>query len=149
MASDPIATMRWGSLNSRAALYGSVLSLEPTGEVRLTNRLMPSGTTMQEWYSFTDYQAVREAPTLPLLRVGRSYRLQPTLQTTPADSVVFDVRYFDRFDALLRVDVLHPPTYAFDYPQGCHHYTIRLANAGCDELRFTSIALWEGDEDAE
>ncbi|MBO3662206.1 accessory Sec system protein Asp3 [Microbacterium stercoris] len=149
MADELIATVRWGSLNSRAALYGSVLSVDPSGEVHLANRLMPSGTTLQEWYSFTDYQAVREAPTLPLLRGGASYRLEPELRTAPADSVVFDVRYFDRFDELLRVDVLHAPRYEFSSPPECHHYTIRLANAGCDELWFTSFALREGDADAE
>ncbi|WP_345751017.1 accessory Sec system protein Asp3 [Microbacterium rhizophilus] len=148
MASDEIATVRWGSINSRASLYGSALSLDPSGEVRLVNRLMPSGTTMQEWYSFTDYQAVREAPTLPLLRHGGRYRIAPTIRSMPADSVVFEVRCFDRFDELLRVDVLYPPTYEFEYPRDCHHYTIRLMNAGCDELRFTSFTLLEVDDHA-
>jgi hypothetical protein len=59
--------------------------------------------------------------------------------------VLFDVRYFDRFNDLIRTDVLYPPSYAFEYPADCDHYTIRLVNAGCDELRFTSFRLTEGE----
>ncbi|GAB3601260.1 accessory Sec system protein Asp3 [Microbacterium tumbae] len=145
MANSRIATVRWGGINSRASLYGTALAREASGDVHLVNRLMPSGTTMQEWYSFTDYQAVRDAPSLPLLHAGRTYRLEPELTPTPDDSVIFEVRFFDRFDALIRAEVLHPPAYAFEYPAGCHHYTIRLVNGGCDELRFTAFTLREGE----
>jgi len=146
MARTEIAVVRWGSLNSRQSLYGTALTLETSGDVRLVNRLMPSGTTMQEWYSFTDYQSVRGTPALPLLNPGSRYRLEPSLESTPADTVIFDVRYFDRFGAPLRTDVLYPPSYSFEYPVGCHHYTVRLVNGGCDELRFRCFALLEDDE---
>lgn len=138
-----IATVRWGSLNSPAALYGTALTLDASGEVRLVNRLMPSGTTIQEWYSFTDYQSVRDTPALPLLRAGKTYRVDPAMGSSPPDSVIFEVRYFDRFDELVRADVLYPPSYAFEYPEDCHHYVIRLLNAGCDEFRFTTFRLLE------
>ena len=144
-----VATVRWGSLNSRDSLYGSALTLRATGEIELVNGLMPSGTTLQEWYSYTDYQAVRGAPSLPLLHHGKTYRLDAVLESTPADSVIFDVRYFDRFNDLLRTDVLYPPSYSFEYPANCHHYTIRLLNAGCDRLAFTSFALLEANDHGE
>jgi accessory Sec system protein Asp3 len=143
MAGREIATVRWGSLNSQASLYGSALTLGRSGEVSLVNPLMPSGTIIQEWYSFTDYQSVRESPALPLLRPGKTYRIDPAIQSSPAGSVIFDVRCFDRLDDLVRADVLHPPSYSFEYPVGCHHYAIRLVNGGCDELRFTSFRLLE------
>lgn len=141
MAGDQIATVRWGGPNSRDALYGSTLSLDDSGSIHLVNHLMPSGTTLQEWYSFTDYQAVRAVPSLPLLRPGRTYRIAPALRSGPPDTVIVDIRYFDRFGALLETRVLHPPEYAFDYPADCHHYTIRLLNGGCDELWFDSFTL--------
>jgi accessory secretory protein Asp3 len=147
MASEEIATVRWGSLNSPASLYGTSLRLNASGDVHLANPLMSSGTTIQEWYSFTDYQSMRDVPTLPLLQQGRSYRIAPAMHAVPGDSVIFEVRFLDRFDELLRVDVLHPPTYGFEYPAQCHHYTIRLMSAGCDELRFTSFTLSEVDDD--
>lgn len=149
MTDREIAAVRWGSPNSRASLYGTALTMAPSGDIRLVNRLMPSGTTMQEWHSFTDYQSIRESPALPLLRHGRRYRIEPAIESTPPDSVIFEVRCFDRFDALLRTDVLHAPEYAFDYPVDCHHYTIRLVNGGCDELRFHAFALLELGEHAE
>ena len=138
-----VATVRWGALHSRAALYGTAVTRDPSGEVRLVNPLMPSGTAVQKWHSTTDYQALRDSPALPLLHQGRRYRLDPTIRTEPPDTAIFEVRCFDRFDRLLGARVLHPPEFAFDFPDDCHHYTIRLLNGGCDELRFTSFRLIE------
>lgn len=143
MTGREITTVRWGGLNSAAALYGTALTIHAAGEVHLVNDLMPSGTTMQEWYSFTDYQSVRDAPTLPLLHHGMAYRLDPAVEATPTGSVIFDVRFFDRFNDVISTDVLYAPDYAFEYPAECHHYTIRLLNGGCDELLFTSFTLVE------
>jgi len=145
MTAREIATVRWGSPNARASLYGTALTLRASGEILLSNPLMPSGTTMQEWYSFTDYQTVRGTPTLPLLHQGKRYRLEPAIESIPAGTVIFEVRCFDRFDELVHAEVLHPPAYAFDYPE-CHHYTIRLVNGGCDELRFAAFTLSEVDD---
>jgi len=145
MARTEVATVRWGDPNSRASLYGTALTTDAAGDVHLVNRLMPGGTTLQEWYSFTDYQSVRDTPTLPLLHHGRTYRIEPRVESTPADTLVFEVRFFDRFDGLIAAQPLYPPTYAFEYPVDAHHYTIRLVNAGCDELRFTSLTLLEVD----
>ncbi|AYG05167.1 accessory Sec system protein Asp3 [Gryllotalpicola protaetiae] len=146
MRRGEIAIVRWGSPNSRASLYGSALTLKATGEIEVVNRLMPSGTTLQEWYSYTDYQSVRGAPSLPLLHHGKTYRIDAVIAATPADSVIFDVRYYDRFNGLLRTEVLYAPSRSFEYPADCHHYTIRLLNAGCDRLEFASFALLEVDE---
>lgn len=143
MAGREVETVGWGSPNGQAALYGSALTLEPSGAARLVNHLMPAGTCIQEWYSFTDYQSVRDTPVLPLLRHGKTYRLVPRVVSVPEGTFIFEVRYFDRFDELVRADVLYPPEYEFEYPAGCHHYTIRLVNGGCDELRFTSLTLLE------
>ena len=147
MASGEIETVRWGDLNSRDSLYGSALTMEAGGGVRLINHLMPGGTTLQEWYSFTDYQSVRDSPELPLLHRGRRYRIEPRLVTVPDDTVIFEVRFFDRFDNLVSTEVLYPPTYAFEFPTDAHYYSIRIVNGGCDELRFTSLTLLEVEDD--
>jgi len=143
MAHKEIKTVGWGSPNSQASLYGSALTVEASGAAHLINHLMPAGTTIQEWYSFTDYQAMRETPVLPLLHHGRTYRISPRVVSVPKDTFIVEVRYFDRFNDLVRTDVLYPPQYEFEYPPGCHYYTIRLVNGGCDELRFTSLTLLE------
>lgn len=143
MANNEIVTVGWGSPNSPASLYGSALTVEASGAAHLVNRLMPGGTTIQEWYSFTDYQSVRDTPVLPLLHHGQSYRVVPRVVSVPEDTFIVEVRYFDRFNELVRADVLYPPKYEFEYPGDCHYYTIRLVNGGCDELRFTSLTLLE------
>lgn len=143
MADNEIAIVGWGSPNSQASLYGSALTLEPSGAAHLVNRLMPSGTTIQEWYSFTDYQSVRDTPVLPLLHHGQTYRIVPQVVSVPEETFIVEVRYFDRWGDLVRTDVLYPPAYEFEYPANCHSYTVRLVNGGCDELRFTSLTLLE------
>lgn len=148
MAGSEVATVRWGNHNSPASLYGSALTVDASGDIRLVNRLMPGGTTLQEWYSFTDYQSVRDTPTLPLLHHGETYRIDPRIESVPRDTVVFEVRFFDRFGGLLAAQVLYPPQYSFEYPPESHHYTVRLVNAGCDEVRFTSLTLLEVSADA-
>ena len=147
LAGNEIASVGWGSPNSRASLYGSALTMEASGAAHLVNDLMPSGTTIQEWYSFTDYQSMRDTPVLPPLHPGRTYRVVPRIVSVPEGTVIVEVRYFDRFDDLVRAEVLYPPEYEFEYPAGCHSYTIRLVNGGCDELRFTSLTLLEVEAD--
>jgi len=147
MKDKEVETVRWGSPNSGASLYGTALVMEASGDVSLVNRLMPSGTTIQEWYSFTDYQSVRESPVLPLLHRGKTYRLVPRVVSVPADTFLVEVLFFDRFDELVSTAVLYPPEYSFEYPSDGHHYTIRLVNAGCDELRLTSLTLLEVEAD--
>ena len=148
MADREIARIRWSNPNSAQALYGTELTVEP-GAVRYVNRLMPSGTTIHEWHSFTDYQEVRNAPTLPLLHHGTTYRIDPEVESSPPGSVLFGVSYFDRFNEQLGSDVLYPPSYSFDYPPECHHYAIRMVNGGCDEVRFSSFAVIEVGADGE
>jgi len=147
MASQEIMTVGWGSPNSQAALYGSALTVEASGAAHLVNHLMPGGTTIQEWYSFTDYQSVRQTPALPLLHHGKTYRIVPRIMSVPEDTFILEVQYFNRFHEVVSISVLYPPEYEFDYPPGCHNYTIRLVNGGCDELRFTSLTLLEAGGD--
>lgn len=121
--------------------------MKASGEIDLVNHLMPSGTTIQEWYSFTEYQSVRDTPALPLLHHGKKYRIDPAIESNPPDTVIFDVRYFDRFNVLVGTDVLYPPLYLFEYTTEYHHYTVRLLNAGCDRVSFKSFTLLEVDDD--
>ena len=147
MANKEIETVGWGSPNGQASLYGSALTVQPSGAAHLVNHLMPGGTTIQEWYSLTDYQALRDTPVLPLLHHGKTYRIVPGVVAVPEGTFIVEVRYFDRFNELVRSDVLYPPQYEFEYPSDCHSYTIRLVNGGCDELRFTSLTLLEVEGD--
>ena len=146
MTGREIATISWGNPNSQASFYGTALTVNASGDIHFVNPLMPSGTTIQEWYSFTDFSSVRDTPALPLLHHGKRYRIDPAIDSSPPGSVIFDVRYFNRFNDLAGVDVLYPPAHEFEYPAECHHYTIRLVNAGCDTLRFTSFTLLEAGD---
>lgn len=147
MADNEIVTVGWGSPNSQASLYGSALTLAASGAARLVNHLMPAGTTIQEWYSFTDYQSVRDTPVLPLLHHGKTYRVVPQIASVPENTFIVEVRYFDRLNELVGTHVVYPPGYEFEYPADCHYYSVRLVNGGCDELRFASLTLLEVKSD--
>src|SRR6202012_4135318 len=76
-----------------------------------------------------------------------TYRIVARIVSVPEDTFIIEVRYFDRFNELVRTHVLHAPEYEFEYPADCHYYAVRLVNGGCDELRFTSLTLLEAEED--
>jgi accessory secretory protein Asp3 len=138
-----IVTVIWGDHNSTDSLYGSRLVFAADDSITLTNPLMPSGLVLQEWYAFTSYQQVRDTPDLPLLHHGKRYRVAMDMQPTPADTVVVEIQYFDDYSAPIRQQVLHGPDFAFDYPDDCHSYSIRLINGGCDGLAFRNLTLLE------
>jgi accessory secretory protein Asp3 len=138
-----IVTLGWGAPAAREALYGTALTIDASGACHLVNPLMPGGTVLQEWSSVTDYAADRATPVLPLLYTGRRYAVTVDAQSVPGGAFLVEVAFADRFGAALGTEVLYAPAFEFTYPLGAHHYTIRLVNAGCDELRFTSLSLAE------
>lgn len=147
MATNEIGTVTWGSPNGRHSLYGSSLRLDSSGVAHFVNPLMPAGMTAQEWYSFLDFQSVRDTPSLPLLHHGYTYRIVPDIVSVPEDTFILEVLHFDRFDSLVDTAVLYPPEYEFEFPAKSHYYTIRLVNAGCDEIHFVSLTLLEVEKD--
>lgn len=143
-----IGTFYWGNANIQTFLYGTDLVRETLERVEFSNHHIPAGTAIHEWYSYTNYQVNRDIPSLPFLYDERAYRIEPDIHTKPEDSFLLELLIYDRFDQLMEKRTLYPPLYSFVYPKYSFYYTIRLTNAGCDELTFCSFKLMEAvDED--
>jgi len=138
-----IGTFYWGNTNIQTFLYGTDLMRESLQRIHFVNHLMPAGTAIHEWYSYTDYVMNRDIPVLPFLYAGMTYRIEPDIQTKPEGTFLLELLIFDRSSQLMEKRVLYPPHYSFVYPQDCYYYTVRLTNAGCDELIFSSFKLIE------
>ena len=145
MKEKHIATLTWGQHHSLEGLYGSEVSILQSGDTRLVNSYMPSGTVIQRWYSSTDFQATRATPTLPLLYPGVTYRLAVLMSSVPDSTCIFEVQFFGRISQRIGRKFLHSPAECFVYPQSCYFYTIQMINAGCDELTFKSMDILEVD----
>jgi len=143
MSDREIGAFYWGYSNTSSFLYGTDLIREANGDVHFDNHLMPAGTAIHEWFSYTDYQSNRDIPMLPFLYDGKTYRVEADVDTEPANTFDLEVLFFDRFEQLKKRIVLYPPLYAFVYPEDSYYYTIRLINAGCDALDFRSLKLIE------
>jgi accessory secretory protein Asp3 len=133
----------WGNTNIQTFLYGTDLSRAGLDQVQFVNHNMPAGTPIHEWYSYTDYQLNRDIPVLPFLYDGKTYRIEPDIQTKPEGAFQLEILFYDRFEKLTETKVLWPPLFAFVYPEGSFYYTVRLVNAGCDELAFNNFKLLE------
>ena len=138
-----IGTFLWGNANVQTFLTGTDLVREALDCIQFANPYMPAGTAIHEWYSYTNYQANRDLPVLPFLYAGRKYRLEPQIETVPPDTFLLEIRFFDRLEQLMERTVLYPPDYSFIYPKVGYYYTIRLTNAGCDQLTFHNFKLIE------
>jgi accessory secretory protein Asp3 len=150
MSNREVGTFYWGNTNSQTFLYGTDLIREAMDHVHFVNYRMPAGTTIHEWYSYTDYQLNRDIPMLPFLYVNGTYRIEPDIKSIPEDTYMLEVLLYDRFEQLEEKRILYPPDYSFYYDCDSYfYYTIRLINAGCDELVFHSFKLIEVSEDAE
>jgi accessory secretory protein Asp3 len=147
MNDKEIATFYWGNNNVQTFLYGTDLTRESLKQVHFVNDMMPAGTAIHEWYSYTNYQVNRDMPVLPFLYDGKKYRIEPDIQTKPEDRFLLELLVYDRSEQLMERIVLYPPSYSFVYPQDSFYYTIRLTNAGCDELTFNNFKLMEASDE--
>ena len=142
-----IGTFYWGNTNIQTFLYGTDLTREAMDHIHFVNHRMPAGTAIHEWYSYTNYQLNRDIPQLPFLYEGKTYRIEPDIQTVPKDTFLLEILFFDRSEQTTGKTVLYPPEFSFVYPEDCYYYTVRLTNAGCDELTFHSFKLIEVNDE--
>jgi accessory secretory protein Asp3 len=142
-----IGTFYWGLNNAQTFMYGSEMTQNTVASMNFVNPLMPAGTTIHEWYSYTNYQLNRDIPILPFLYAGRTYRIEPDIKTRPDNTFALELLVFDRSEQMISAQVLYSPDYSFVYPSDSFYYTLRLINAGCDELQFNHFKLIEVNDE--
>ena len=116
----------WGPIASADYLWGSTIQ----------NPLMPSGQIVKKWQSITRYDGDRMAPSLPLLKRGKAYRLDVSMSSKPAHTVLVEIVFQDRFGVTVERKVTSDGSLSFLYPEQAYAYQVRLLSAGMQEFTF-------------
>ena len=82
-------TVYWDDMNDSTYLYGSSVQYLNKRYVSFESLMMPAGVPIKEWDSFTDFQAARHEPRLPLLRPGERYVFRVFCRDEPRGTVFF------------------------------------------------------------
>ena len=126
----------WGPITSADYLWGSTIQKLAKDRVLFKNSLMPSGQIVKKWQSITRYDGDRMAPTLPLLKRGKAYRLDVSMSSKPAHTVLVEIVFQDRFGVTVERKVTSDGSLSFLYPEQAYAYQVRLLSAGMQEFTF-------------
>lgn len=136
----------WRHWDDSTTIEGMHFENRTKDEVVLENPFLPSGLVIQKWSSMMTYQMERKQPDLPLLKRGRAYQIKANLRTEPANSVLFRLNFYDRFQNQIDSQILRPSNPFFQYPTNAYCYEIELLSAGFQALTFHSFSILPKDE---
>ena len=67
---------------------------------------MPSGLPIHEWLMLNNFQNIKSAPSLPILRRGQHYKLHFDFDATPAGSVYFIIIFIIKMGTKLSTEIV-------------------------------------------
>lgn len=138
----------WGNGTANSFLFGT--EFRHVGRsVSFKNRMIPPGKSLKTWLSKTNYQSDRISPSLPLLKKGATYSIKLSAEMYPKNSIYIKISFIDRFGKEISTKILKQIESEFRYPTEAYSYSISLINAGCEELQFDSIVIYDEDESNE
>ncbi|MFS1664262.1 accessory Sec system protein Asp3 [Streptococcus sp. zg-JUN1979] len=128
--------------------YGSKIEL--TGDsVRLRNAPMPPSRPLFKWFSSYNYQASRRSPELPLLIPERQYRLDVEATSSPKERFYLKLSFSNRQGEVIKSLIQRSLSEVFTCPKDAFTYEIILYGAGCKEVTFKCLRLYEAEPIAE
>ncbi|WP_303974335.1 accessory Sec system protein Asp3 [Streptococcus merionis] len=139
-----IHSITWDTVSGTSYLYGSAIQVSSEG-VRFKNPRMASGTVIQSWQSKINYQGSRTTVQLPLLIPGVTYRLESQVQTVPEQRIYYRISFYNRQDEEIHFVVHKTAVGEFVCPKETYTYQIQLISAGCQEVLFKSLNLYQMD----
>lgn len=141
-----VADIYWKTVRAKVTyLYGSQISFKE-GQAHFYNPRLASGKPIVTFTSRTNYQSERYAPDLPLLIQGRDYRVTYDIQTVPDQRFLLQFDFFNRQGEQVAYAVVRTSGDSFTYPQGAFTYRLSVISAGCSELVYRTISLYEDVE---
>lgn len=135
----------WGPDYATAYAYGSRIKVDSQGIVSFENRLLPPGRILFTWHSTYNYQVSKLSPQLPLLRVGRRYRLVFKGTAEPAGTLIFRLVFHDLQGEEIKRLNLTGRVNEFTCPAGTVDYVLQLVNGGCTSFEFHRFELGPAD----
>lgn len=141
-----IAEIHWKTVRAKVTyLYGSQIRFQDD-QAQFYNPRMASGKPIVTFRSRTNYQSERYEPDLPLLIPGRDYIVTFDIQTVPSDHFLLQLDFFNRQGEQIHYEVIRRSGDAFTYPKDAFTYTVSVVSAGCSELLYRTIDLYEVTE---
>jgi accessory Sec system protein Asp3 len=106
---------------------------------------MASGKIIMSWQSKLNYQFSKMVPQLPVLAVGRRYRLYLKGQEKPAGTMITRLIFRNIQGDEIKQLNLEGHDNEFVFPEGTVDYELQLINAGCTHLEFDRIEICTAD----
>ncbi len=141
MSENVLYTVFWENMNDNAYLYGSSLRYLNRQFVQFENRLMPSGIPINEWQSFTDFQADRHEPKLPVFSPGQAVAFRAFYKDYPRGTVIFKAVFYDRRKQRIDSVLLTGRDDRFVLPEDTFTYVIQMVNGGTEKVTFGYMEL--------
>lgn len=130
-------------------MYGTSFQKKANNVVTFKNNLLPSGKILMKWESTTNYQSVREVPSLPMLLNGKRYRIKIDASVSPNNAAIFAIRFFDLQGIEFDKCVFTSLEQSFTYPNRAVRYNVEIINGGCEEIIFRKFQIAPAELDSE
>lgn len=145
--SQLLAHIKWMELhNKEVYLYGTTLE-KKNNAVVFYNPRMASGKPVLEFLSRTNYQGFRRSPVLPVLVPEKKYLLVARVKTVPEKRFYIQIDFYNRQGEKFDFVILRDNVSKFICPTNTFTYTVTLYSAGCQEVHFTELQLYQDEED--
>ena len=144
MSEKSINEIYWG-LDAKIFTEGSAVNFSGKQEAHFKNSLMESGSAIISWDASRNYQSDKLVPPLPMLTVGKKYRLANDYQSTTADSAFTRLTFFDLQGQAISRQEISEDNAVFTYPQNAYRYQVSIINAGCTALDFRRLQIGDVD----
>jgi len=142
-------TIFWNEYATDTYLYGSKIQFHKKDDVEFSNRLMPPGTIIKQWYSMTNYQAQRIEPTLPIIDGESEYQITIHVDVADTENILGRLVFFDRYGVEAGTLTLRDVVTRFRCPLKTYSYRLQLINGGVTKFNFHSIVIQEITDETE
>lgn len=135
--------MRWPHNLSAVYVNGATIQYSQDQSVFYANEVLSPGQTICTWSSVTDYLASGNPPSLPLLKINKTYELSLRLKADNDLPVQVQIDFFDSHQEVLDSYRGTDSRLKFKVPKGTISYEVRLVNLKHEWLRFESLTIGE------
>lgn len=135
--------MRWPQNLSAVYVNGATILYSQDQSVYYANEVLSPGQTICTWASATDYLVSGNSPSLPLLKINKTYELNLRLKADNDLPVQVQIVFFDGHQKVLDSYRGDQSRMSFKVPKGMVSYEVRLVNLKHEWLRFEFLTIGE------
>ena len=135
--------IRWPQNMSAVYVNGATIKYSNNQSVYYANEVLSPGQTICTWSSATDYLSSGNPPSLPLLKVNKTYELSLKLQSDRGLAVQVQIDFFDAQRKLLDSYWGTELRFSINVPKGTVSYEVRLVNLTHKWICFEFLSIGE------